>query len=315
MAEPNVERGGLRPELRRMLEELDREPPPTPDELTPEARRITSERNLPGLWGELEAVERIDEIVVRTGNATLRARVYRPKAARGTVLFLHGGGWALGSLDTHEGPTRRLANEAACNILSLEYRKGPEHPFPAAVNDVNAGLDWLVRNGPEIGLDTQRIVIAGESAGANLAAVLARHARDRQIALAGQLLIYPVADTGLDTPSYREFAEGFYLTAESMRWFVDQYFADVRHAAHPDAAPLRADDLGRLAPAFVVTAQFDPLRDEGRAYAARLIEAGNNVTYVEWPGVVHGFWLMNAITPAATEVIAAAADWVRGRLL
>ena len=297
-----------------MLEDLDRLPPPAADQLTPAARRATSEETLPALWGELESVAAIEDIAIAAGASPLRTRLYRPRDAGGTVFFLHGGGWALGSLDTHDGACRMLANRAACNIVSLEYRKSPEHPFPAAINDVDAGLDWLIAEGAGLSLDTRKIVVAGESAGANLAAVLARHARDRHIELAGQVLIYPVTDTAMDTASYRSFAEGFYLTAESMRWFAEQYFAEGAHVSHPDAAPLHARGLERLAPALVMTAAFDPLRDEGRAYAARLVEAGNDVTYVEWPGVVHGFWLMNAITPATGEAIGFAAGWIKNRL-
>lgn len=297
-----------------MLEEMDRLPPPTPDQLTAAARRESSETVLPALWGPPEPVSEVEDIAIRNGRTALRARIYRPSVSLGTIFFLHGGGWALGSLDTHDASCRRLANATPCNLVSLEYRKGPEHPFPAAIDDAEAGLAWLIAEGAARDLDVRRIVVAGESAGGNLAAVLARRARDRGIALAGQLLIYPVTDTAMDTPSYAAFEEGFYLTAESMRWFAEQYFSEGAHATHPDAAPLRAGDLSRLPPAFVVTAEFDPLRDEGRAYAARLIEAGNDVTYVEWRGVVHGFWLMNAVTDATADAIAAAARWSADRL-
>jgi acetyl esterase len=172
-----IDRRGLLPELRRMLEELDQQPEPLPEELTPAGRRAVSERNLPALWGDIEPVARIDEIALPVRGGSLRARIYRPEAATGTVLFLHGGGWALGSLDTHEGATRRLANITPCNIVSVEYRKGPEHPFPAAVEDVNDALDWLIAHSTGLGLRSDGIVVAGESAGANLAAVAARHAR------------------------------------------------------------------------------------------------------------------------------------------
>lgn len=310
------DRRGVRPEIRAMLERDDLLPPSTPEELTPAGRRASSSVRLPGLWGPLEPVAGIDEIAVPVGSgASVRAHVYRPENARGTIYFLHGGGWAVGSLDTHEGPTRRLANVTPANVVSLEYRKAPENPFPVPVADCNAGLDWLVANGASLGLDATRIVIAGESAGANLAAVVARHARDRGIALAGQVLIYPVADTAMDTASYNDYATGFFLAADGMRWFIEQYFAEPGHAAHPDAALVRTPlaDLAGLAPAHVLTAEFDPLRDEGRAYAQRLIAAGNDVTYREWKGAIHGFWVMNAVTPATGEVIADVGAWIRGR--
>ena len=313
MGSKGVDRTGVLPELRRMLEENDRLPPLTEEEMKAPARRMKAEADLPAMWGRAEEVERIEDIVIPTAAAELRARIYRPANAKGTILFLHGGGWALGSLDTHDRPTRMLANLVPANIVSLEYRKSPEHPFPAAVVDSDAGLDWLLANGAKLGLDTQAIILAGESAGGNLAAVLAIHARDRGIALAGQVLIYPVTDTAMETESYVRFAEGFNLTAETMRWFADQTFAEASHRVHPDAAPVHAEDFGGLAPAYVITAEFDPLRDDGRAYAARLIEAGTDVTYEEWKGAIHGFWMMHAITPATFAVIGVAADWIRGR--
>lgn len=310
------DRSGVRPEIRALLEREDLLPPLTPEQETPAARRAAALLRLPALWGPPETVARVDEISIPVGGgAEVRARIYRPEGALGTVYFLHGGGWALGDLDTHEGPTRRFANATPANVVSLEYRKAPEFPFPTPLDDAKAGLDWLVANGAKLGLDTARIVIAGESAGANIAGAVARHARDRGLSLAGQVLIYPVADTTMDTASYADFGEGFYLAADGMRWFVEQYFADPAHRDHPDAALLRAPAaaLANLAPAHVLTAEFDPLRDEGRAYAARLIEAGNDVTFREWKGVVHGFWLMNAISPVAGEVIADVGAWIRGR--
>lgn len=316
MSGDETKRGRVRPEIQVLLDREARLPVPPPEDLTPAGRRASTLVRLPALWGALEPVARIDEIAVPVGGgATVRARIYRPEGAQGTIYFLHGGGWALGDLDTHEGPTRRLANVTPANVVSLEYRKAPEFPFPIPVDDARAGLDWLAANGAGLGLDTARIIVAGESAGANLAAVVARHARDRGVPLAGQVLIYPVADTAMDTGSYAAFAEGFYLGAEGMRWFMEQYFADPAHRAHPDAAPVRVPlpALAGLAPAHVLTAEFDPLRDEGRRYAANLIAAGNDVTYREWQGAVHGFWLMNAVTPATGEVIADVAAWIRGR--
>ena len=308
------DRSALRAEIRKYLEEADLLPLPTEDELTVAGRRATSEANTPALSGEPDPVDRIEDVSVPTPAASLRARIYRPKNAIGTVFFLHGGGWALCSLDTHDASCRALANLVPANVVSFEYRKSPEHPFPAAVLDCDAGLDWLIAEGAKLGLATDRIVVAGESAGGNLAAVLARRSRDRGIALAGQVLIYPVTDTAMDTGSYQSFAEGFFLTAEAMRWFIEQTFQRPGDLTHPDAAPLRADDLSHLAPAFVATAAFDPLRDEGRAYAARLIEAGNDVTFEEVAGAIHGLWVMGAITPASRALIASSARWIRARL-
>lgn len=310
---PPIDRSGVRPEVRALLETIDLMPPPPIEQQTPASRRALAQMTLPSFWGPREDVASIEDIAIPVRDGSVKARLYRPGEAKGTVLFLHGGGWMVGNLDTHDAPCRMLANRTPCDIVSVEYRKAPEHPFPAAVNDVDDALAWLVDNGASIGLDTRQVIVVGESAGANLAAVLARHARDRHIALAGQVLIYPATDMSLDSQSYRDFAKGFFLTAESVAWFLEHYFADPSHRFHADAAPLRAADLRRLAPAFVVTAEFDPLRDEGRAYAARLIEAGNDVAYVEWKGVVHGFLLMNSVTTTTAELVSATAAWIRGR--
>lgn len=304
------DRSGLLPELRRMLEAADGGPPVDFATLPAAVERAASEERIKAAWGALDPVDAVEEMSFASAGHAIRARLYRRSDALGTVLFIHGGGWVLGSLDTHDGSARALANATPANVLSIEYRKAPEHPFPAAVIDVNAGLDYLLAAAARLELDIGRLVVCGESAGGNLAAVLARHARDRGIALAGQVLIYPVTDTSMASRSYRDFAEGFYLAADAMGWFIGHYLGN-ENRDHPDAAPLRAAELEGLAPAFIATAAFDPLRDEGRAYAARLIEAGNDVTYREVAGVVHGVWVMNADTPAAKRLIGEAADWIR----
>ena len=307
------DRSRLLPELQRMLEQLDAGEPADLSMLVPAEERAASETFVRDLWGALEPVAEIEDLHFFSEGHSIRARLYRPAGASGTVLFIHGGGWVFGSLDSHDGSARVLANRAQANVLSIEYRKGPEHPFPAAVTDVDAGLEWLLAEGLRLGLDTSRIVVCGESAGGNLAAVLARHARDRGIGLAGQVLIYPATDFSRTTASQEAFAEGYFLTTDSMNWFIGQYM-QAADRSHPDASPLLAPDLSGLAPAYLATAEFDPLRDEGRAYAARLIEAGNDVTYREMCGAVHGLWVMNAKTPAAEAMICDAAAWMRQAL-
>jgi acetyl esterase len=303
------------PELRAMLEDLDLMPAVNIMTVAPAGERAASEVRLRELWGAIEDVAEVREMTMSSAGHTLRMRLYRPAAREpGTVLFFHGGGWVVGSLDTHDGSVRALANRVGSDVLSVEYRKGPEYPFPACVVDCDAALDWLIAEGPKHGLDVSRIVLCGESAGGTLAAVVARHARDRDIALAGQALIYPPTDAAMDTRSYRDFATGYYLAADAMRWFYTHYLPAWAEGAHPDASPLRASNLSGLAPAFIATAGFDPLRDEGRAYAARLIEAGNDMTYREIAGAVHGLWLMNGKTPATVKLIADTAEWIAGRL-
>ena len=296
-----------------MLEALDGLPPVDFTTLPPALERAGSEERLGALKGEIEPVSRIDNLTFPSDGEAIPVRIYRPAGAAGTVLFIHGGGWVVGSLDTHDNSCRILANTAKCNVVSVGYRKAPEHRFPAGVNDVKAGLDWLLRETATLDLDVANLVLCGESAGGNLAAVLAIHARDRGIKLAGQALIYPVIDTNMDSESYRRFANGFYLSAGAMNWFITHYAAPADRT-HPDIVPLNAATLSGLAPALITTADHDPLRDEGRAYAAALIAAGVDTTFIEIPGAVHGLWVMNAITPASRELIERTAEWIRGRL-
>lgn len=303
------DRSQLRPEIRAYLEASDG-PPIDMDALDLVVERQRGLEQLRPILGEAEPVARVEETSFRSDGHEIPVRIYRPAGARGTVLFFHGGGWVFGSLDTHDNSCRMLANRARCAVVSIEYRKAPEHPFPAAVRDCLAGLIWLKGAAKSLGLDASRLVICGESAGGNLAAVTARHARDRGIPLAGQALIYPVVSAVMDTASYRHFADGFFLSAAAMRWYVDHY-ASQSEFDHPDVSPIAATDLRGLAPAFVATVDHDPLRDEGRAYAAALVLAGNDLTFHEVAGAVHGVWVMAGISPASAELIGVAAKWLR----
>ena len=296
-----------------MLEEIDGLPPVDFATLPPALERAGSEQRLSALKGDIEPVTHVDDLTFPSDGVDIPVRLYRPAGATGTVLFIHGGGWVVGSLDTHDNSCRILANTAKCNVVSVGYRKAPEHRFPAGLNDTRAGLDWLLREASALGLDTTKLVICGESAGGNLAAILAIHARDKGIPLAGQALIYPVIDTSMGSDSYRLFANGFYLSAGAMDWFIGHYAAE-GDRAHPDIVPLHAESLANLAPAFIATADHDPLRDEGRAYAAALINAGVDTSFVEIQGVVHGLWVMNGVTPASRALIERTASWIRSRL-
>jgi acetyl esterase len=280
--------------------------------LDPVVERAASEIRLRDLAGSPEPVAAIEECTFNSDGAEIPARVYRPAGAVNTVMFIHGGGWVVGSLNTHDCSCRMLANRTGQNVVSIGYRKAPEHRFPAGVRDCKAGLDWLLRDGGSIGLDTGRLVISGESAGGNLAAVLAIHARDRGIPLAGQALISPVISTDMASESYRQFDSGYFLGAAAMAWFI-RHYADPSDLAHPDIVPLRAKTLDGLAPAFLATMDHDPLRDEGRAYAAALVSAGIDTTFVEFAGAVHGVWVMNGVSSAGRELIERTAAWIRER--
>jgi acetyl esterase len=223
-------------------------------------------------------------------------RVYTPvgEYPLPVVGYFHGGGWAIGSLDSFDTVVRALANAACAIVVSVDYRLAPEHPFPAAVDDCLAATRWLAASASSLGGDPRRLALAGDSAGANLATVVARRLRDEgDSPVRFQALIYPATDARLNTPSYRDFAEGYGLTALSMKRFWGLYL-DGSDAADPDASPVRAADLAGLPPAYVLTAEADILRDEGEAYAERLREAGVDVTLRRFAGATHGFWRWQA---------------------
>ncbi len=232
------------------------------------------------------------------------ARVYRPHAdgPLPTVLFLHGGGFVIGDLDTHDLACRTIAEHSRAVVVSLDYRLAPEHPFPAAVEDTLAAAEWLVEHTAELGGD-HRTGVAGDSAGGNLAAVTAQHLRDQGHDLTAQLLIYPVTAMGADTDSFRDNAEGYFLDAETMLWFGAQYAGPAGvDPSDPRLSP-RHGDLAGLAPAVVVTAQFDPLRDDGDDYARALSDAGVTVEHRQFGGLIHGFVDMGRHSPAADAAV------------
>ena len=223
-------------------------------------------------------------------------RVYRDtdptEQGRPVLAWFHGGGHVIGSLDTHDAMARHLCREAACVVVSVDYRMGPEHPFPAAVDDCVAAVRWLAEHGREIGVDPGRLAVGGDSAGGNLAAVAALTARDEGgPALRHQLLVYPVTDYRCRGPSYERYARGYgTLEAESMRWFRRHYLGGPDGADDWRASPLLAADLSGLPPALVITAECDVLRDEGVAYAERLAESGTPCEHAPFPGMIHGFF-------------------------
>jgi acetyl esterase len=220
-------------------------------------------------------------------------RVYAPAAGRGLpgIVYFHGGGFVIGGLDSHDGTCRALANASGCAVVSVDYRLAPEHRFPAAPEDCYAALRFVAEHGEELGIDPRRLAVAGDSAGGNLAAVTALLARERRGPdLRFQLLVYPVADHAFDTASYRDNAEGYFLTAAMMRWFWGHYLERPEQGDDPLASPLRAKDLAGLPPALVITAEYDPLRDEGEAYAERLRKAGVAAELLRYDGQIHGFF-------------------------
>jgi acetyl esterase len=249
---------------------------------------------------------------------SIRVRVYRPdaKAPVPTIVYFHGGGFVIGDLDTHEGVCRALCKDVGAVVVSVDYRLAPEHRFPAAVEDALAALTWVVEHVADYGADATRIAVGGDSAGANLAAVCAQQAHADGVRLAAQLLVYPAVDLLGDYRSRTENADGYFLTYADMRWFAEHYVGmseeDPRTqdlARDPRLSPLLADSLEGLAPAVVVTAEFDPLRDEGNAYARALEKAGVHVEHREMASLIHGFYGMELFSPAVAE----ASAWVNAR--
>jgi len=234
-------------------------------------------------------------------------RIYTPIGGaerKPGLVFFHGGGFVLCNLDTHDATCRELARGADCVVVSVDYRLAPEAKFPAAPEDCYAATQWTAFHARALGIDARRIAVAGDSAGGNLAAVVSLMCRDRGGHLpVHQLLIYPVTDHDFETESYRTNGEGYFLSRDMMRWFWHHYLETDADGANPLASPMRAAQLRGLPPATVITAEYDPLRDEGRAYARRLAAAGVPTDYTNYDGVFHGFFGMTAQLPRARQAV------------
>ncbi len=263
---------------------------------------------LMGAMDEPPTVAAVDDRVIPGPGGDLPVRIYTPAAdesgPRPLIAYFHGGGFVFCSIDTHDATCRRLANATGAVVVSVEYRLAPEHCFPAATDDCYAATVWVHEHASELGADAAALVVAGDSAGGNLAAVVAQMARDRgEPPIAFQILVYPVIDAACDTASYTENAEGYFLEKPDMQWFWAQYLGDDGDGMHPLASPCRAADLSDLPPAIVITAEYDPLRDEGESYAAALDAAGVPTTMRRYDGMIHGFVSMPMLFPEADEAM------------
>lgn len=258
-------------------------------ELTPDEARQQS-RRLSAVAGPQDRVARVQDRAIPGPSGEIPIRIYFPHldATLPVLVMFHGGGWVTGSLETYDVTCREYANAADCIVVSVNYRHGPEHKYPAAAEDAYAATLWVSQNAASFNGDPSRVAVGGSSAGGNLAAVVSMMARDRGAPpLVMQLLIVPVIDYSFDTQSYRDNADGYGLTRAAMQWYWRQYLADEHDGAQPYASPIRAKDLRNLPPAFVITTEYDPLRDEGLAYAARLREAGVPVKEKCYEGMIH----------------------------
>lgn len=299
---------GLDPQVKFILEQMEAAGAPPMHELSPEEARATTDFS--ALAGVPEEVGKVENRTIPGPGGDIPVRIYTPKGQGpfAALVYYHGGGWVIGDLDTVDVPCRLLTNIANCVVISVDYRMAPEHKFPAAADDSYAAAKWVVKNGPSIQVDPQRVAVGGDSAGGNLAAVVSLMARDKkEISLAYQMLIYPVTNHSYETASYSENADGYLLTQDSMVWFWNHYLRNEEDGKNPYASPLQAADLSGLPPAFVVTAGFDPLRDEGEAYAKRLREAGVSVEATRYDEMIHGFFWMPGVIEQGKKCIGQAA--------
>jgi acetyl esterase len=261
----------------------------------------------------------VEPLAIPAPHGTIAARTYTPKTLRKAnglapcLVFFHGGGWVIGDLDSHDVVCRKLADEGQLIVISVDYRLAPEHKFPAAVEDAIAATTWIAGNGKALGIDPSSLTVGGDSAGGNLAAVVAIAARDGDgPAIAGQVLIYPAIDFALTHPSHQEPETSILLTHSVIRWFRDHYLNSAADVDDWRASPVRTKTLIGLPPAYVLTAGADPLRDEGNEYAIRLKEAGVPVTYRTFPGQFHGFFTMGKLLQQANVAATEIGQWLKG---
>jgi len=259
-------------------------------------------------------VAKVEDFCIPLPDREIPVRIYTPmgKGPVPALVWFHGGGWVIGDLDTADGTARHLTVGAACLVVSVDYRLAPETKFPGPLEDCFEATQWVARNAASLNADPTRIAVGGDSAGGNLAAGVAVMAGDRGgPSLVFQLLVYPVTDRNFRTKSYQQNANGYQLTKDSMVWYWNHYLRHDKDAANPYAAPMQAKDLGGLPPALVITAEFDPLRDEGEAYAHRLNDAGVRAECVRYPGMIHGFFGMSAALDKGKQAISQASAALR----
>jgi acetyl esterase len=303
----------LHPQTQAMVDAMARMNLVPLDKLSVEQAREQFNRTRASFLGPAQEVGAVIDAAIPGPGGTLQIRAYRPLGSRRNealpaMVYFHGGGWVFGDLDSHDPLCRELCNLSGCAVVAIDYRRAPEHRFPAAVEDAIAAVRHVAQHAAELGVDGTRIAAGGDSAGGNLVTVAALTLRDQggsQLRL--QVLIYPVTDFAMDAPSYARIANGFTLTGERMRYFRESYLRGPKDVDDWRASPLKARDLSRLPPALIIAADHDPLVDEGKAYADRLAGAGVPVTYTCYDGVVHGFVSMAGAIDAGHTAIAEAA--------
>jgi acetyl esterase len=303
----------LDPQLQAMRDRRERDNVPQLYALSLTDARAADLASIQEAGGEPEPVYEIASLTIPGPGGELPLRLYRPASDRPlpALLYFFGGGWVLGTIDTADGVSRSLANSSGALIAVVGYRLAPEHPFPAANDDCYSAVRWVAEHADEIGVDPARLAVGGDSAGGNLAAGVALRARADGPALVGQLLVYPNTDQLADDESMRAADDPFLFNRHSVAWYRQHYLADPGDAASPLASPLRAESLAGLPPALVITAEYDPLRDQGEAYARRLADDGVQVELSRYPGMAHGFFTMAGTVDASRAAIAQAASRLR----
>ncbi len=303
----------LDPQLQAMRDQRERDNVPPLYAMSLADARAADLASIQASGGEPEHVHEVADLTIPGPGGELPLRLYRPASGRAlpALLYFFGGGWVLGTIDTADGVSRSLANSSGALVAVVGYRLAPEHPFPAAIDDCYAAVRWVAGHAPEIGVDPARIAVGGDSAGGNLAAAVALRARAGGPALAGQILVYPNTDQLADDESMRTADDPFLFNRHSVAWYRRHYLADPADAADPLASPLRAQSLAGLPPALVITAEYDPLRDQGEAYARRLADAGVPVELSRYLGMAHGFFTMAGSVDASRAAIGQAASQLR----
>jgi acetyl esterase len=309
----------LDPLLKAFLDQMAAQPQPKLWELEAPAAREVMVALMQAVGPKDVPIGRIANVTIPGPGGDLPARSYTPVAAgsepQPTLVFFHGGGFVIGSVETHDGLCRMLANLSTCRVISVEYRLSPEHKFPAAVEDAFAAVTWIEANAAQLGVDANRLAVGGDSAGASLAAVVSQLARDAGAPkIAFQLLLFPVTHIDATTASRRDFAEGYFLEGKGLDWFFNHYFSADADRAAPNASPLLAEKFAGLPPAYIIVAGFDPLHDEGVAYAEKLRAAGVSVTLDDHPAMVHDFIYLQAVLPQAAEALGSAAAALKAAL-
>jgi acetyl esterase len=303
----------LDPQLQAMRDQRERDNVPPLYSMSLAAARAADLASIRDSGGLPEQVHEVASLTIPGPGGDLPLRLYRPASQRPlpALLYFFGGGWVLGSIDTADGVSRALANASGALVIVPGYRLAPEHPFPAAVDDCHAALRWVAGHCAETGADPSRLAVGGDSAGGNLAAAVTLLARADGLALAGQLLVYPNTDQLADDEPAHGADDPFLFNRHSVAWYRQHYLPSPGDAASPLASPLRAESLAGLPPALVITAEYDPLRDQGEAYARRLADEGVAVDLSRYPGMAHGFFTMAGTLDASRAAIAQAAAHLR----